>query len=59
MVLGMSLAKWPVVARAVFRPFADWFQSKHGRFLLYGGFGLLMLVLAITWRFGFAAHTSY
>jgi len=59
MVLGMIFAKWPVVVHAVFRPFGDWFQSKHGKSLIYIGFGLLIIVFGIVFRFGFAAQPRF
>ena len=44
-VVGMVLSKWPIVVQAIFRPFADRFESKHAKVLVYIGVGLGVLVL--------------
>ena len=43
-VVGMVLSKWPVVVQTIFRPFADRFESKHAKVLVYIGVGLGVLV---------------
>jgi HAAS domain-containing protein len=44
--LGLALTRWHGAVRATFRPFADWFERRHGVRLAYVGLGLLALASA-------------
>lgn len=51
--LGLALTRWHRAVRVTFRPFASWFERRHGVRLAYVGFGVLALAttaLAIVTR---------
>jgi hypothetical protein len=43
LVLGLALTRWHGAVPATFRPFAGWFERRHGVRLAYVGFGVLAL----------------
>ena len=45
-MLGLVLRRWHPAVRAIFRPFADWFERRHGVRLAYLGLGILALATA-------------
>jgi uncharacterized protein (TIGR03067 family) len=47
MTLGAFWRKWPGFVRAVFRPLANWFTSRHALRLVYAGLFLVVLCAAV------------